>query len=308
MARKKGKNLQEIVNLYYASLDYRSLTPITQRDYRYCINALLGIQHGRIKFANANLATIKPPNAQYAYNLWAEKGVPWANHCQAVASKLWNWAISLGHTEVNPFSKVSRRPHKPRRVVWSREDVTLFLETAYSRFQWRSVGLIVQMAYEWCQRLGDMANLTWDKYDFNSRVLKLEQSKRRARVELPTSDELHEMLMKQHQDLGHQPYVCPMVYFNTLIVEKPYNKYTLQHAARTIMDAAGLPKEYQIMDMRRTGTVEMVDAGVPLAQIMSVTGHQSPQSVTPYLKNTLTSASSALSKRNEFKFDSSVNP
>ena len=308
MPRKKGSSLQGVVDLYYASLDYRSLSPITQRDYKYCINALLGIQHGRIKFSVAKLTTIRPPDAQYAYNQWAEKGVPWANHCQAVASKLWNWAISLGYAESNPFSKVSRRPHKPRNVVWSREDVTRFLETAYSRFQWRSVGLIVQMAYEWCQRLGDMANLTWDKYDFSTRVLKLEQSKRRSRVELPTSDELHEMLVKQHQDLGHQPYVCPRVYFNTIIGLTPYDKYALQQVARTIMDAAGLPKEYQIMDMRRTGTVEMVDAGVSLAQIMSVTGHQSPQSVTPYLKNTLSSASSALSKRNEFKFDSSINP
>jgi integrase len=308
MARTKGKTLSLVCEEYYKSLDYKSLTPITQRDYKYCLNALLGIQHGRIKFASANLQTIRPPNAQYAYNQWAERGVPWANHCQAVASKLWNWAISLGYSsEVNPFSKVSRRPHRPRKVVWSREDVTRFLDTAYSRFQWRSVGLIVQMAYEWCQRLGDMANLTWDKYDFDARVLKLEQSKRRARVELPTSDDLHETLMRQHAELGHQPYVCPKVYFNTIIGLQPYNKYDLQFVARTIMDAAGLPKEYQIMDMRRTGTVEMVDAGVPLAQIMSVTGHQSPQSVAPYLKNTLSSASSALSKRNEFKFDRSAN-
>jgi integrase len=308
MTRKKPRSLQDIVDLYYASLDYRSLAPATQRDYKYCINALLSVVQGRIKFASANLQTIKPPNAQYAYNLWAEKGVPWANHCQAVASKLFNWAITLGYTEMNPFSKVSRRPHKARKVVWSREDVTLFLETAYSRFQWRSVGLIVQMAYEWCQRLGDMANLTWDKYDFDSRVLRLEQSKRRARVELPTSDDLHEMLVKQHQDLGHQPYVCPRTYYNMIIDSRPYDKNALQYTARIIMDAAGLPKEYQIMDMRRTGTVEMVDAGVPLAQIMSVTGHQSPQSVAPYLKNTLSSATSALSKRNEFKFDRSVNP
>ena len=63
------------------------------------------------------------------------------------------------------------------------------------------------------------------------------------------------------------------------------------------MRAAGLPDEYQIMDMRRTGTVEMVDAGVPLPQIMSVTGHSNPQSVKPYLKNTLTSAKQAATLR-----------
>ena len=74
------------------------------------------------------------------------------------------------------------------------------------------------------------------------------------------------------------------------------------------MDAAGLPQHYQIMDMRRTGTVEMVDAGVPLAQIMSVTGHANPQSVKPYLKNTLASATSALRNRYEYKLANGANP
>ena len=308
MPRTKGMRLVALVDEYYTSLDFKSLNPFTQRDYKYCIRDLLAIEHGRLKFSGAVLQTIRPPNAQFAYNKWAEKGVPWANHCQAVASKVWNYAISLGYTESNPFSKLSKRPHKPRKNVWPREHVTLFLETAYSRFQWRSVGLIVQMAYEWCQRLGDMANLTWDKYDFDEGVCRLEQSKRRARVELPATDELHEILCQQYKELGHQKYVCPRVYMNTIINDKPYGKVELQGIARQIMDAAGLPKEYQIMDMRRTGTVEMVDAGVPLPQIMAVTGHANPQSVKPYLKNTLASASSALRNRYEYKLASSQNP
>lgn len=141
-----------------------------------------------------------------------------------------------------------------------------------------------------------MANLTWDKYDFDSRVLYLEQSKRRAKVELPTTDELHEMLVQQHEEVGFQPYVAPVCY-NTRVLSSPYNKHTLSMSARNVMRAAGLPEELQIMDMRRTGTMEMVDAGVPLPQIMSVTGHSNPQSVKPYLKNTLTSAESAATLR-----------
>ena len=308
MPRTSGTRLKDLVDEYYKSLDYRSLSPATQRDYRYCLNALLSIEHRRIKFNSAVIGTIRPPNAQFAYNTWAEKGVPWANHCQAVASKVWNYAISLGYTEANPFSKLTKRPHRPRRNVWAREDVTLFLETAYSRFQWRSVGLIVQMAYEWCQRLGDMANLTWDNYDFDQRVCKLEQSKRRARVELPATDELHDMLVQQFNEVGHQKYICPKVYMNVIINDSPYDKCDLRRVARIIMDKAGLPLHYQIMDMRRTGTVEMVDAGVPLTQIMSVTGHANPQSVKPYLKNTLASATSALRNRYEYKLANGANP
>jgi hypothetical protein len=43
---------------------------------------------------------------------------------------------------------------------------------------------------------------------------------------------------------------------------------------------------------------EMVDAGVSIGQVMSVTGHTHVSSVKPYMKHTFTSANSALTKRN----------
>jgi len=52
------------------------------------------------------------------------------------------------------------------------------------------------------------------------------------------------------------------------------------------------------MDLRRTGVVQMVNKGVALPNIMSVTGHTNVASVKPYLKNTYTSANKALTQRN----------
>ena len=66
------------------------------------------------------------------------------------------------------------------------------------------------------------------------------------------------------------------------------------NATRTV---ANLPQELRLSDLRRTGTTEMVDAGVGIAQIMSVTGHANPQSVKPYMKNTYMSANNALTTR-----------
>ena len=60
-----------------------------------------------------------------------------------------------------------------------------------------------------------------------------------------------------------------------------------------------MPSDLWIMDMRRTGTTEMVEAGVPIGQIMSVTGHANPQSLKPYMKNTLTSAKEACRLRQQ---------
>ena len=292
----KKMKMQELIAEYYASLDYRSLSDAAKRDYRYCLNTLLNTVVRNRSISKMYVQSMNTPLAQVAYNIWAERGVSFANHTHAVANKLYNFGIQLGYTDINPFTKVSKRPAKPRKVVWTREHINLFLDTAYSRFKWRSVGLIVQMAYEWCQRLGDMANLTWDMYDTETRVLYLEQSKRRAKVELPTTDALHEMLMQQKADVDFQPYVAPRC-LERRIVSKPYDKQALSYIAREIIKAAGLPNELQIMDMRRTGIMEMVDAGVSFAQIQSVSGHANPQSMKPYMKNTLTSARKAATLR-----------
>lgn len=281
---------------YKTSLDFRSLATKTQSDYNYCLAALLDtvVRGGRI--GGMCLSTLDTPRAQKAYDQWAERGVQFANHTQAVASKFYNYCIQRGHCQHNPFRSLSKRPHKPRKMVWTREDISLFLETAYSQFKWRSVGLIVQMAYEWCQRLGDMRNLKWENLDLDAGVLYLEQSKRRSKVEIPIGEDLMDMLRQQKLDVGHQPYVAPQC-DDHHVTNVPYGLIGLSHTGRQIKAAAGLPADLHLMDMRRTGTTEMVEAGVPLTNIMMVTGHASPASLKPYIKNTLTGARVAMDAR-----------
>lgn len=153
------------------------------------------------------------------------------------------------------------------------------------------------MAYEWAQRVGDMRLLTWDNIDFENRVLHLEQSKRRALVHIPISDDLMDVLHQQNGLFDWQPYIAPNMNTKSPDGFKPYSVYTISHAARREIERAGLPKELRISDLRRTATTEMVEAGVGMAQIMSVTGHANPQSVKPYMKNSLTSATQACTLR-----------
>ena len=295
----KRNKIVDVLEEYYKSVDFTQLNVRTRYDYRYCMTAMLDTVVDRATIRVMYFGTLTTPKAQKAYDIWLERGTSFANHTQAVASKFFNWSIQRGYTEHNPFSKLSKKPYKPRKVVWTRQDISQFLGTAYSRFRWRSVGLIVQMSYEWCQRLGDMRNLTWDNLDLEAGVLYLEQSKRRAKVEIPISEELLSMLRQQKEDVGYQPYVVPAC-LDEKIVHRPYDKQELNSIGRQIREAAGLPSELQLMDMRRTGTTEMVEAGVPLTNIMMVTGHASPASLRPYIKNTLTGARVAVDSRQKY--------
>ena len=132
--------------------------------------------------------------------------------------------------------------------------------------------------------------------DFDKQTVHIEQSKRKADVYLPIDDDLFEMLQQQNQDFGFQKYVAPRP--KAIKGEyRPYSLHKLPVFARKLMQQAGLSDELRLSDLRRTGTTEMVDAGVGIGQIMSVTGHSNPNSVKPYMKNTLISANFALTER-----------
>ena len=106
-----------------------------------------------------------------------------------------------------------------------------------------------------------------------------------------------DVLQQQNGLFDWQPYVAPNVNAKTANGYAPYGLEVVSRVAKKIIIEAGLNPELRLADLRRTATTEMVEAGVGIAQIMQVTGHQSPQSVTPYMKNTLTGASNALTLR-----------
>ena len=288
--------LSKLVQDYFSSYDFNNLRDVSAKQYNYYARQFLDTTVSGINFFDIKVSNLTTRLAKLAYNQWCDRGITTANHTMAVARIIFNHGVRMEICNVNPFSTVRRRTVQPRKVVWSREYIKKFLNTAYSDYNSRNIGLIAHMAYEWCQRLGDMRVLKFENIDFNERVVHIEQSKRRADVHLPIEDDLFDMLVQQNDECGFQEYVAPRP---KPIKGKyvPYSLYKLPLHARNLMDKAALPKELRLSDLRRTGTTEMVEAGVGMAQIMSVTGHSNPQSVKPYMKNTLASADYALTKR-----------
>ena len=287
---KPSSRVTDLINFYYQSNDFNMLRDTTKVDYRY----FLTVVHQTIGCRKYKDVTSKIAKA--AYEEWVKRGISFANHAATCASRVYNYAIQMEHAEQNPFGKIKRKTAKQRKMVWSHGEVNKFLDVAYSDFDYRNVGLIIHMAYEWCQRLGDMRNLRWDNLDLDKQQLTLEQSKRRADVFLPITDNLTAMLKEQKSDFGFQPWVVPhpMPVKGTY---KPYAMERLSKVGRKIMRLAKLPEELRLMDIRRTGITQMIDKGVPLPQIMAVSGHTHVSSVKPYHKHTYESASSALTRR-----------
>ena len=287
---KPSSKVTDLINFYYLSNDFKMLRESTKVDYRY----FLTVVHQTIGCRKYREVT--PKVAKQAYEKWVERGISFANHAATCASRVYNYAIQMEHAEQNPFAKIKRKQQKQRKVIWTHGEVNKFLDVAYSDFQYRNLGLIVHMAYEWCQRLGDMRMLRWDNLDLKKQQLTLEQSKRRSEVFLPISDNLNAMLLEQKEDFGFQQWVAPHPQPRNGVFQ-PYAMERLSKVGRKVMRLAKLDEELRLMDIRRTGVTQMVDKGVPLPQIMAVTGHTHVASVKPYMKHTFDSANNALTQR-----------
>ena len=290
----KGYSVRDVIVEYWGSDAFRKLGSASQKDYYDCLR-VINDDVGSMSMKRLSVSLM-----QQCYIVWLKRGIYRANKIAAIMSILINWAKKNGISIENPMPLLEKTPNPQRTVMWEPEQVNKFLTTAYSEWKWRSIGLIVQMAYEWGQRVGDMRMLTWAAINFDKKRCDLVQSKRGAEVHLPISDTLMHVLKQQHETFGFQVLVTPQVQPSDGSY-KPYTKEMLHVYVNAVLEAAELPSYLTAMDMRRTAITEMVEAGVDITQIKQVSGHTNINSLTPYIKHTYTGASEALAQRQAFK-------
>ena len=167
-------NLHDLVHKYYLSNDFNVLADKTKHDYQYCVSVLLDTKVDGKSVAEICLTKLSGAIARRAYEVWLSRGVYLANAVTAVARKMYSFGMEMGYVESNPFSTFKRKSAHARKTVWTKEQVRKFLNYCYEDFRYRNLGLIVQMAYEWCQRVGDMRVLQFSSIDFDKGVLNLQ--------------------------------------------------------------------------------------------------------------------------------------
>jgi integrase len=293
---KKSATLNVIIDFYLTSDAFKRLRPATQKDYENNIAAVRSTIVDGKALGLYRHRSIKVRHLTDAYEQWLQKGVRTANYHRSVLSTAWVHSMRYDVMTYNPVKLIKTQSSETRRVTWTREHVKAFLDVAYSDFAYRSIGLIVHMAYDWGQRVGDMRLLTWDKLDLDQCQLNLKQSKRNAHVKLPISGDLCKMLNAQKEDFGYQEYVAPRVKHRAGDYP-PYDVNEISNLVNGLLDKANLPRELTAMDLRRTAVTEMLEGGVDIAGIRQVTGHKNMHSVVPYMVNTYSGATKALAAR-----------
>ena len=288
---------KKAVDNYLHTRQFNSLSSSSQKNYESCLLAFCRMSVMGRKLGNVQLDRLSVAMCSEIYDTWElETSTANANHNARVFSVLINHLIAMEIMILNPMARVKKRQSEPRSVVWTHDQVLSFLDTAFTKFEWRNIGLIVLMCYEWGQRPIDIRNLTWDNVDLDERVVEIKQTKRGAEVELPIPDNLHTMLTEQKGDWDFQEYVVPH-HRASDGAYRPLSEGQVSLLANEVKEACDLPCELQVGDLRKTAIMQMVDGEVDHLAIMSVTGHKNIASLNPYNKHNYKTAKSALERR-----------
>ena len=258
------------VDKYLHTRQFNSLSSSSQKNYECCLLAFCRMSVMGRKLGNVNLDKLSIAMCSEIYDTWElETSTSNANHNARVFSVLINYLITMEITMFNPMARVKKRHSEPRSVVWTHDQVLSFLDTAFTKFEWRNIGLIVLMCYEWGQRPIDIRNLTWDDVDLENKVVEIKQTKRGAEVELPIPDNLVGMLTEQKGDWDFQEYVVP----HHRASDGAYRPLTVHQMSALLAEVkalAGLPDDLRVGDLRKTAIVQMIESGVDHLAIQSV--------------------------------------
>jgi integrase len=300
---KKG-TVSDVVVKYLNTQEYNKkiTNKKTKRQYSYQLLRLVAtvLDSGQVA-GNIPIKKLNVAKCQQIY--WAlvegvnasSDGVQFANYTMAIATRAWNVLIRYDKLEKNPWGFVERAKVAPRNMVWMPEHFKKFLTIAFSVSRWRNIGLLVRINVELGQRIEDIRLSEWSNYNFDEKLYMREViQKTKERIPgIPLSDSLVQMLLDQKEDYGFQKYVVPNPYRCN-----PYSEQSISRAFRQIMEEAGLPKELQLRDIRRTVLTDLANHGATDTEIMAYSGHKSRESLMPYVCISTHQARNAAEKRN----------
>jgi integrase len=237
-------------------------------------------------------------------------------------SMLWNYALDLDEDIVarNPFQRLDLPARPSRSQVWQPGQIERFIQTALTPGPWGrtrggrpdrphgprpSVALAVIIGINTAQRPSDVLALNWSQYD--GRYITLTQIKTRATVTIPVTDALKIALDDAKRARTEGTVVAFAADGPIVLSETSGQRYEASRFAaifRMIKAAAGIPRDLEYRDLRRTATTHLAEAGCSTHQIASIGGWSIDtvaRMMSVYGKVNVTIAESAILKLEQYR-------
>lgn len=276
-----------LVSAYKSTNAWNKLSDNTKRTYNQLIQGVMVMRIGgsNTLFKDMLAANVRVRHAEAIYSQLCEQvSMHRANHTCKVLRRIWFVGKRLGSVQLNPFEKMGLQKLPDREVLWEPQHVKDFIDAA-DFLGWPSIGTLALLCYDLCQRPGDMRQLTWECYQ--NGIFSFKQEKTNTPVEIPASPRLVERLKD-----GGEGFIV-----KAEDTQRPYDRRRYNKIAARVRREAKLPAELQLRDLRRTGATEMAEAGCTEDELRSVTGHQSRDVLSIYVRPTKKLAAAGINKR-----------
>lgn len=278
--------LYQLIDLYKASDDFRSLAPNSQKSYEQMIESVLvGGSFGILTKTNVDRFSVCATDQWRTY--WvATYGEAKAQQMCKVLRKIWNWGYRHDHLKLNPWAKMGLKGIKPRTQLWTEDDYYKAL-TICDKNSLAQMKLFLRLLWATGQRPVDILyimSIVDIRYQGVIPTLHLTQQKTGKQVAIPIDRDLAADLRKLRA-------------FDARFIRSYHNIFEG-------LRAQGLNPELQLRDIRRTVATQMAQGGASDNQIRATLGHSghSKMPETVYTVRNGEMAREGLAKRNICKF------
>ena len=281
-----------IIAMYKTTNAWTKLKPNSHVTYNQMFNSALWRRIGKHKspFGSMLANNITNMDAQHLYTqLESDVSEHRARHTTKIMKRVFNVAEKLSKVRTNPFRSVELGAETIRDVLWKEEQVLRFIATADKMGYW-SMGTLVLLCYDLCQRPGDMRQITWDFFDGVG--FEFVQEKTGTKLYVEASPRLASRILPRRNQGG--PNDTIVVYENT---GRAYDNRMYNKLANQIRNLAILPSKLKIACLRHSGATILGESDATEDQISAVTGHKSRQMLNIYVKKTKRLAQTAQQKR-----------
>ena len=280
------------------SREWSDKAPRTREELEYALGIIEPI------FGAFALKQITPDTCRAFYDALREQGsIHRAARIMKWLRYLFNYAMRYQKADSNPTLAVRIKHPKPRRTLWSEEQVLAVIAKA-SEGGRPCIALAVQIAYDTSLREGDILSLTWDTFqpsaDGSGMSLVLNQAKTDRAIAAPLTPETVTMIEARRISEGTIPLATAPIIRGPH--GRPYKKDNFTHRFRDICRVAGVSDDLQFRDLRRTVQTEVAEGEGTSAEMASKTGHSIAHSQRILDTYTVTSermARNAQAKRNK---------
>lgn len=245
-----------LIKAYEDSPDHKRLAETTRSVSKYLFK-VIDREYGDLPLdAIEERAAVRSDMLRWRDRM-AENSPRGADNTLAHLARVFSWAKDRGMTRENPLEGFRRIYRSDRsEKIWLPEHVKAFGVVAPAELQ-----NALMLALHTGQRQGDLLKLTWNAFD--GRALSIKQSKTGARVVIPCTTALREMLEKLPRK-------------QAVILTSPagqaWKSDHFRHKWREISNKAGLD-DLNFHDLRGTAVTMLSEAGCTHQEVAAITGH-----------------------------------